>query len=86
MILTGVTGAMLEKARREEPLLHDCTFETIEEVTKAMHEQSCGGDPGVQEEWDRLPPGTKRMAVQDAAWLIGRLARAGYAIVKVGSS
>lgn len=87
MILTGVTKSMLEKAAREDPLLQKHLevppVGAIEEIAKAMFEHTCADwECDEQKLWDELVPGSKQCELQNATWLIGRLAHAGYIIVK----
>lgn len=88
MLLTGVTDAMIEKALRSQSLL-PVEFHppkgAIREVTKALHEKGCADWDHTMDEqkaWDELPPGAKQMAVDEAVWLIGRLAHERFRIVK----
>ena len=90
MILTGITEAMLEKALREESLLkggHNWPpAEAVAHVATALHEHWCAEWDHTMDEqksWDTLPVGAKQMELKNATWLIGRLALAGFRIVKI---
>lgn len=56
----------------------------LEALTRALHEHECAmWDETMNEQkaWDDLPPGAKEASIENAAWLFGRLAIAGFVVL-----